>query len=82
MFEINPYEKILVLSTRNETTELLAQALYEIDNIRDEVLRTLSSSKEDIINLELDKLPEYSVLYKIINDKQKVLQGKYYRALT
>ena len=51
--------------------------MYEIDNIRDEVLRTVSSKQEDLTNIELDKLPEYSVIYKIIDDKQKMMHGKH-----
>ena len=34
LYKLDPNEKILVLSTRNETTELLAQELYNIQGIK------------------------------------------------
>ena len=54
----------------NSTADLLAQELYKVTGIRDCLVRTYSYTKEDLFNVKFDELVEYSMLYKMIFDKQ------------
>ena len=37
------------------------------------VLRTYSASREDLFNIKVKELPEYSVLYKMLFDSEDML---------
>ena len=52
----------------NYTADLLAETIHKIDAIKDCLLRTCSHKREDIFNVDFDKLREYSILYKLIYD--------------
>ena len=52
----------------NYTADLLAETIYKIDAIKDSLIRTCSHRREDIFNVNFDKLREYSILYKLIYD--------------
>ena len=68
MIKQDPDEKILVCTTMNYTADLLAEEIYKIDDIKNSVLRTFSSKREDIFNVKFNELKEYSILYKLIYD--------------
>jgi len=50
----------------NFTADLVAKALFELEDIKDKVSRIYSASREDIFNVEIHKLPEWSVIYQMI----------------
>ena len=74
LFYQNPFKKILVATTMNYTADLLAEELYKLDYIKSMLVRTYSSSKEDLFNVVFDELREYSVLYKMIYDKERLAE--------
>ena len=53
----------------NFTADLISEALYGIQSIKDKVCRVFSSQREDIFNVDIKKLPEWSLLYKLLNDQ-------------
>ena len=61
-----PTEQLLVVTTMNFTADLITEELCKIEMIKEYVARTYSSSREDIFNLKVAELPEYSVLYKML----------------
>ena len=69
----NPDEQTLVVTTMNFTADLVAQELYNLENMKPKVLRTYSSSREDLFNIKLKQLPEYSVIYKMLYDSEEIL---------
>ena len=54
----------------NFTADLVAQELYKIKSMQNHVIRSYSSSREDIFNIKIKELPEYSVLYKMLYDDE------------
>ena len=50
----------------NFTADLVAEELYKIKMMQGYVARTYSSAREDIFNIQLNELPEYSILYKML----------------
>ena len=50
----------------NYTADLVAKTLFELHKIKDKVSRIYSSSEENIFNVEIKKLPEWSVIYQMI----------------
>lgn len=66
----NPNDQILVATTMNITADLVAQELYKIDMLRSKVLRLFSSVREDVFNVKIKELPEYSVLYKMLYESE------------
>ena len=61
-----PTEQLLVVTTMNFTADLVAEELYKIARIKEYVARTYSTAREDIFNIKVAELPEYSVLYKML----------------
>ena len=62
----NPFEKILVATSMNFTADLVAEELYKLKILQAFVVRTYSQTREDIFNIKLKELPEFSVLHKMI----------------
>jgi len=56
------------VTTMNFTADLVAQELYKLKVMQKYVLRMYSASREDIFNIKIKELPEYSVLYKMLYD--------------
>ena len=50
----------------NFTADLVAQELYKIPLMKAFVARTYSAAREDIFNVKIKELPEYSVIYKML----------------
>ena len=69
----NPNEQILVATTMNFTADLVAQELFKIEMLKKKVLRLFSSVREDIFNIKIRELPEYSVLYKMLYESEDTL---------
>ena len=59
-------DQILVITSMNYTADLVAKTLFELPDIKDKVSRIYSSSEENIFNVEIRKLPEWSVVYQMI----------------
>ena len=53
----------------NFTADLVATELYKLEIMKKYVLRMYSASREDIFNIKIKELPEYSVLYKMLFDE-------------
>ena len=48
-----PNEPILVATSMNFTADLVADALYQLDAIKDKMCRVYSASREDIFNVSI-----------------------------
>ena len=64
----------------NLTADLVADALYSIETLKDKVCRVYSAKREDIFNLKIKELPEWSIIYKMLFDEKKMTE--YTRANT
>ena len=50
----------------NFTADLVAQELFKLKVVQAFLVRTYSSAREDIFNIKINDLPEYSLLYKML----------------
>ena len=69
----NPEEQTLVVTTMNFTADLVAEELYKLEIMKPKVLRTYSTSREDLFNIKIKELPEYSTLYKMLFESDDIL---------
>lgn len=67
-----PKEQVLVLTSMNFTADLVAQELYKLEVMKKFVCRTYSSAREDVFNVRINDLPEYSVLFKMLFDSREI----------
>ena len=56
----------------NFTADLVAEALINIEMIKEKVCRVYSSSREDIFNVKISELPEWSILHKMLFDTERL----------
>ena len=56
----------------NFTADLVAEALYQLDAIKDKMCRVYSASREDIFNVSIQELPEWSIIYKMLFDRKEL----------
>ena len=56
----------------NFTADLVAEALFNIEMIKDKVCRVYSTSREDIFNVSISELPEWSILHKMLFDTEQL----------
>ena len=56
----------MILTQMNYTADLVAQELYKIKFLQPFVARTYSQAREDIFNVKIKELPEYSIIYKML----------------
>ena len=68
----HPGEQILVATSMNFTADLVADALYGLEVIKDKVCRVYSDMREDIFNVNIKELPEWSILYKMLFDGEQL----------
>ena len=68
MFMQHPHEQILVATSMNFTADLVCEALYGIEILKNAICRVYSQSREDIFNLRISELPEWSIIYKMLFD--------------
>ena len=50
----------------NQTADLVAEALYKIEVIKEKICRVYSASREDIFNVDIKELPEWSPIRKML----------------
>ena len=50
----------------NQTADLVAEALYKIELIKEQICRVYSASREDIFNVDIKELPEWSPIRKML----------------
>mmetsp|Transcript_41119 Transcript_41119/g.53968 ORF Transcript_41119/g.53968 Transcript_41119/m.53968 type:complete len:103 (-) Transcript_41119:694-1002(-) len=55
----------------NFTADLVAQELFKLEVLKKKVLRLFSMVREDVFNIKIEELPEYSVLYKMLYDSEE-----------
>ena len=72
MFMQNPHEQILVATSMNLTADLVSEALYKIKVIKDKICRVYSTTREDIFNVNIQQLPEWSIIYKMLYDTKQL----------
>ena len=58
----------------NFTADLVAQALFGLQILKKKVCRVYSQSREDIFNLCITELPEWSIIYKMLFDEEELDQ--------
>lgn len=54
----------------NFTADLVAEALYGVEVLKDKICRVYSATREDIFNVNINELPEWSIIYKMLFDKK------------
>ena len=64
----HPNDKILVITSMNMTADLVAEAIYGIKEMREKVCRVYGTLREDVFNVSLENMPEWSLLYKMFYD--------------
>ena len=52
----------------NFTADLVSTALFGLEILKKHVCRVYSASREDIFNLSIKELPEWSIIYKMLFD--------------
>ena len=57
----------------NFTADLVAQELYKLKIMQKFVVRTYSQAREDIFNIRIKDLPEYSLIYKMLFESEDAL---------
>ena len=67
-----PNEQILVATSMNLTADLVAEALYGLEVLKDKICRVYSATREDIFNVNIKDLPEWSIIYKMLFDQTKM----------
>ena len=65
----NPKSQILVATSMNFTADLVAEALFGLEVLKDKICRVYSATREDIFNVNIHELPEWSIIYKMLFDK-------------
>ena len=58
----------------NLTADLVSEALYKIEAIRKKICRIYSTTREDIFNVNIQELPEWSIIYKMLYDTEQLDQ--------
>ena len=61
-----PKDQILVATSMNFTADLVAEALYGVEVLKDKICRVYSATREDIFNVNINELPEWSIIYKML----------------
>ena len=67
-----PGEQILVATSRNDTADLVAMALYSLEPLKDKICRVYSNSREDIFNVKIHELPEWSIIHKMLFNRKEM----------
>ena len=56
----------------NFTADLVAEALYKLEVIKHKVCRVYSDTREDIFNVNIKDMPEWSIIYKMLFDTEEL----------
>ena len=62
----------------NLTADLVARALYNVEVIKDKICRVYSTTAEDIFNVYIKELPEWSMTHKMLYDKEELDEFTWY----
>ena len=66
MKNLKKIPRILVCAPSNTAADFIAERLYQIPLIQDKVIRFYPDKREDIFNIDLDRLKPYHMLSKIL----------------
>jgi hypothetical protein len=58
--------KVLVCAPSNTAADYIAERLYQIPMLQDKMVRFYSDKREDIFNINIERLKPYHLLYKIL----------------
>lgn len=61
------YRAILICAPANAAADNIAERLSKIPHLRGLFVRVLTERLENIIQVDINNLPEYSLLYKMFN---------------
>jgi len=56
----------------NFTADLVAEALFHLEVLKKSVCRVYSASREDIFNVNIQELPEWSIIYKMLFEDERM----------
>eukprot|EP00347_Sterkiella_histriomuscorum_P020669 403336923 len=65
-FKMNPEEQILICAPSNAAADLIAERLQQIDILTNKFIRFYSESKEDIFNLDPEKVKPFTIMHRMI----------------
>ena len=66
MKNLNKIPRILVCAPSNTAADFIAERLFQIPLIQDKVIRFYPDKREDIFNINVDKVKPYHMLSKIL----------------
>lgn len=66
MKNLKKIPRILVCAPSNTAADFIAERLYQIPLLQDKVIRFYPDKREDIFNIDLDRLKPYHMLFKIL----------------
>jgi hypothetical protein len=66
MKNLKKIPRILVCAPSNTAADFIAERLFQIPLIQDKVIRFYPDKREDIFNIDVDKLKPYHMLSKIL----------------
>jgi len=66
MKNLKKIPRILVCAPSNTAADFIAERLFQIPLIQDKVIRFYPDKREDIFNIDLDRLKPYHMLSKIL----------------
>eukprot|EP00347_Sterkiella_histriomuscorum_P011740 403371285 len=73
-FKMNPEKQILICAPSNAAADLIAERLQHIDILTNKFIRFYSESKEDIFNLDPEKVKPFTIMHRMIfmsNEQQE-----------
>ncbi len=59
--------KILICAPSNAAAENIAERLNKMKGLKGKFVRAVTEKLENIIHVDIEKLPEYTLLYKMFN---------------
>lgn len=66
MKDMNKHPRILVCAPSNTAADFIAERLYQIPQLQDKVIRFYPDKREDIFNINIEKLKPYHMIAKIL----------------
>ena len=66
MKNLKKIPRILVCAPSNTAADFIAERLFQIPLLQDKVIRFYPDKREDIFNIDLDRLKPYHMLTKIL----------------
>jgi Rad3-related DNA helicase len=66
MKNLKKVPRILVCAPSNTAADFIAERLFQIPKLQDKVIRFYPDKREDVFNINVDKLKPYHMLFKIL----------------